>query len=117
MKHLKKGKKFHRKTDQRNALLKNLATNLITHGRIRTTDSKAKETKKLVERLISYAKKQNLSGYRLILKYLPEKTAKKLYYEIAPQYLNRNGGYTRIIKTFIRRKRDATEMVILELVK
>ena len=117
MKHLKRGKKFHRKTDERRALLKNLATNLVLHEKIKTTDSKAKETKKLIERLISYAKRQNLAGYRLIQRYLPEKAAKKLFYEIAPRYMKRTGGYTRIIKTPLYRKRDATELVILELIK
>lgn len=117
MKHLKRGKKFHRKTDQRRALLKNLATNLILHEKIQTTDSKAKETKKLTERLINYAKKQNVTSYRIIRRYLPEKAAQKLFYEIAPQYAKRNGGYTRIVKTSLIKKRDATELVILELVK
>ncbi|MGE4554538.1 MAG: 50S ribosomal protein L17 [Candidatus Paceibacterota bacterium] len=117
MKHLKKGRKLHRKRDQRRALIKSLAHNLILKERIKTTLAKAKEAQKKVERLITVAKKQNLAAYRRLKKELPEDSLNKLYYEIAPRYLNRNGGYTRIIKTMIFRKGDGAEMVILELVK
>ncbi|NMB92104.1 MAG: 50S ribosomal protein L17 [Parcubacteria group bacterium] len=117
MKHLKEGKKFHRKTDQRRALLKGLAVNLIIRGKITTTLSKAKETKKKIERLITIAKKQNLASLKRIKQELPIKAAHKLYYDIAPLYKERKGGYTRIIKTVLRRKRDAAELVILELIK
>ena len=117
MRHLKEGKKFHRKTDQRRALLKGMAANLILKGKITTTESKAKETKRKVERLITIAKKQNLASLNRTKQELPLKAAKKLYYETASLYLKRKGGYTRIIKTSHRRKRDAVELVILELIK
>ncbi|HZI95795.1 MAG TPA: 50S ribosomal protein L17 [Candidatus Paceibacterota bacterium] len=117
MKHLKKGKKFHRKRDQRKALLKGLAANLILKERIKTTSEKAKETKSKVEKLITIAKKQNLVALRRVKENLPEKAANKLYYEIAPLYKDRKGGYTRIIKTSIRKVRDASPLVILEFVK
>lgn len=117
MKHLKEGKKFHRKTDQRQALLKSLMTNLILKNKIRTTESKAKETKRKVEKLITIAKKQTSSSLKQVKKELPLKAAHKLYYEIAPLYLERHGGYTRIIRTSSKRKRDAAELVILELIK
>ena len=117
MKHLKEGKKFHRKTGPRKALLKSLTVNLIMNGKIQTTKSKAKETQKQIERLITIAKKQNLTALRQIKEVLPDKIANKLYYEIAPRYLKRRGGYTRILKTTTRRKRDATELVILEFVE
>jgi len=117
MKHLKKGKKFHRKTGQRKALLKGLAANLILKERIKTTSVKAKEAKIKVEKLITTAKKQNLIALRKIKEDLPEKAANKLYYEIAPLYKNRKGGYTRIIKTSIRKVRDASPLVILEFIK
>jgi len=117
MKHLKKGKKFHRKKDQRKALLKGLAANLILKERIKTTSEKAKETKSKVEKLITIAKKQNLVALRRVKENLPEKAANKLYYEIAPLYKDRKGGYTRIIKTSIRKVRDASPLVILEFVK
>ena len=117
MKHLKKGKKFHRKKDQRKALLKGLAANLILKERIKTTSVKAKETKSKVEKLITIAKKQNLVALRRVKENLPEKAANKLYYEIAPLYKDRKGGYTRIIKTSIRKVRDASPLVILGFVK
>ena len=105
MKHLKKGRKFHRKRDQRKALLKSLAANLIIHEKIKTTLEKAKETKITVEKLITIAKKQDLVSLRNLKKKLPEKAANKLYYELAPLFANRKGGYTRIIKTSERRVR------------
>jgi len=117
MKHLKKGKKFHRKRDQRKALLKGLAANLILKERIKTTSIKAKEAKSKVEKLITIAKKQNIVALRRVKENLPEKAANKLYYEIAPLYKDRKGGYTRIIKTSIRKIRDASPLVILEFVK
>jgi large subunit ribosomal protein L17 len=117
MKHLKKGRKLHRKRDQRKALIKSLVHNLILKERIKTTLAKAKEAQKKAERLITIAKKQNLSAYRRIKKELPKKSLNKLYYELAPRYLTRNGGYTRIIKTMLVRKGDGAEMVILELIK
>ncbi|TSA56134.1 50S ribosomal protein L17 [bacterium] len=117
MKHLKKGKKFHRKRDQRKALLKGLAANLILKERIKTTSVKAKEAKSKVEKLITIAKKQNIVALRRVKENLPEKAANKLYYEIAPLYKDRKGGYTRIIKTSIRKVRDASPLVILEFVK
>ncbi len=117
MKHLKKGKKFHRKRDQRKALLKGLAANLILKERIKTTSVKAKEARSKVERLITIAKKQNIVALRRVKENLPEKAANKLYYEIAPLYKDRKGGYTRIIKTSIRKVRDASPLVILEFVK
>ena len=117
MKHLKKGRKFHRKKDQRKALLKSLAANLILQERIKTTSEKAKETKITVEKLITIAKKQNLASLRNLKKKLPEKASNKLYYEIAPIYKKRKGGYTRIIKTTQRRVRDGSPIVILELVE
>ena len=117
MKHLKKGKKFHRKKDQRKALLKGLAANLVLKERIKTTLVKAKEAKSKVEKLITIAKKQNIVALRRVKENLPEKAANKLYYEIAPLYKDRKGGYTRIIKTSIRKVRDASPLVILEFVK
>ena len=116
MKHLKKGRKFHRKRDQRKALQKSLAANLILEERIKTTPEKAKETKITVEKLITIAKKQDLSSLRNLKKKLPEKAANKLYYEIAPVCKNRKGGYTRIIKTAEKKVRDGSSLVILELV-
>ncbi len=117
MKHLKKGRKLHRKRDQRKALIRSLVHNLILKEKIKTTLAKAKEAQKKIERLITIAKKQNLTAYRRLKKDLPKKSLNKLYYEIAPLYKDRKGGYTRIIKTMITRKGDGAELVILEFVK
>lgn len=116
MRHLSKVKKFHRKKDQRKALFRNLAHHLIMHERIKTTTEKAKYLKRIVEKLITIAKKQNLPALRRLLSKLPKKSAYKLFYEIAPKYLERNGGYTRIVKLPIRRKGDNAELSFIEFV-
>ncbi|MGC8881017.1 MAG: 50S ribosomal protein L17 [Minisyncoccia bacterium] len=117
MKHLKRKRILHRKKDQRKALIKSLVVNLILKEKIKTTLAKAKEAQKKIERLITIAKKQNLTAFRRIKKELPLKVTKKLYYELVPKYLERKGGYTRIIKTYQRKINDASLLVILELVK
>lgn len=117
MLHRKKGKKFHREAGQRKSLLRSLAANFILKGKISTTSVRAKETRVFVEKLISLAKKQNLSSYRLIVSRLQDrKAAKKLFEEISSKYTGKSGGYTRIIKTGDFRKRDGAELVILEFV-
>ena len=117
MRHLKEGKKFHRKKDQRKALLKSLVNNLIIYEKIETTSTKAKEARRKIERLITIAKKQDLAAYRLLKKELPEKSLNKLYYELSHRYENRKGGYTRIIKLATPRKGDNSDISILELIK
>ena len=112
----KRGRQLSRKTDQRRALLKILAGNLILKERIKTTKAKAKETATFVEKIITRAKKQNLASRRILVSLLSEKAATKAFKELGPRYLERKGGYTRIIKLGPRLS-DATEMVILELVK
>ncbi len=117
MKHLKRKRILHRERDQRKALIKSLVVNLIMKEKIKTTLAKAKEAQKKIERLITIAKKQNLTALRRLKQDLPSSALKRLYYNIAPQYLNRNGGYTRIVKTPLKRVKDATPLVILEFVK
>jgi len=112
----KRGRQLSRKTDQRRALLKILAGNLILKERIKTTKAKAKEVAPFVEKMITRAKKQNLASRRILVSLLSEKAATKAFKELGPRYLERKGGYTRIIKLGPRFS-DATEMVILELVK
>ena len=112
----KRGRQLSRKTDQRRALLKILAGNLILKERIKTTKAKAKEVAPFVEKMITRAKKQNLASRRILVRLLSEKAATKAFKELGPRYLERKGGYTRIIKLGPRFS-DATEMVILELVK
>jgi large subunit ribosomal protein L17 len=118
MRHHKKVKKFHRKTSQRKAFIKNLAQNLIRDEKIETTEIRAKALRSFVERLVTLGKKQTLASRRLIIARLSnEKLGNKLFEEIAPRYLKRKGGYLKITKLSKTRKRDAAPMVILEFIK
>jgi large subunit ribosomal protein L17 len=116
VRHLKKGRKFHRKRGQRKALFKSLINNLILKEKVETTEAKAKEVRPKMERLITLGKKQNLASLRLLISRLNKKAAQKIYYQIAPRYKNRRGGYTRIIKSARRRKKDGAKMAVIEFV-
>ncbi|TSC62428.1 MAG: large subunit ribosomal protein L17 [Parcubacteria group bacterium Gr01-1014_48] len=119
MKHHKKTRKFGLETNERRALLRSLALALITHGRIQTTEAKAKELRPFIEPLVTKAK-QNTAGTR---RYLVSKLGsgaqglpiKKLVDTIAPKYVTRPGGYTRVIKTAIRIS-DGGKMAVIEFV-
>ncbi|WBW98022.1 50S ribosomal protein L17 [Oceanirhabdus sp. W0125-5] len=103
-------------TDQRKAMLRNLVTSFLKNGSIETTETRAKETRKLAEKMITLAKRGDLHARRQVLSFVTEKdVVKKLFDEIAPQYQERNGGYTRILKVGPRRG-DNAEVVILQLV-
>ncbi|MFZ2414575.1 MAG: 50S ribosomal protein L17 [Minisyncoccia bacterium] len=115
MRHLQKLRKFGVKKNQRVALLKNLAGDLIVKGRLQTSTAKAKSVAIKVEHLITLAKKQNLASFRLLKQRLPAKAADKLYYEIAPKMAKRQGGYTRIIKLAERKTKDQSEQAIISL--
>ncbi len=119
MRHQVRGRKLNRTSSHRKALKRNLAMSLIEHKRIKTTLPKAKELQGFIERLITYAKKNNLSSHRLITQKLPGSLGKKmsnvLIHEIAPNYNERNGGYTRIIKVG-NRNNDNAKMSIIEFV-
>ena len=119
MRHGKKGRKLNRTASHRKALKSNLAASLVIHKRIRTTDAKAKEVRGFVERLVTYAKKGDVHGRRLIMKKingtLGKKIANILIHDIAPVYKDREGGYTRIIK-LNNRKNDNAPVSILEFV-
>ena len=119
MRHLVKGRKLNRTASHRIALKRNLAMSLIEHKSIKTTLPKAKELQGFIERLITYAKKENLSSHRLITQKLPGKLGKRmtnvLIHDIAPSYTDRAGGYTRIIK-LENRKNDNAQMSIIEFV-
>jgi len=115
MRHKKKGRKFGREKDIREAFLKSLVANLILNGKIKTTEARAKEIRGLIERLITKTKKGNLANIRYALEFLPSEAVKKLTKEVAPKYLERNGGYTRIIKIGARPS-DRAKMVVIELV-
>ncbi len=116
MRHLHKGRKFGLKKGRRRAFLRILANNLISRGRITTTEARAKEIKTVVERYVTYGKKQNLAGLKLLLKYLPKKSAYKVYHELAPRYAERKGGYLRVLKMASRRKNDGSKMARIEFV-
>lgn len=105
-----------RTTDHRNLMLRNIVTSLIKNGRIETTEAKAKEARKIAEKMITLAKRGDLHARRQAIAYMLDETVvKNMFDEIAPKYSDRNGGYTRIIKIGQRRG-DASPMVLLELV-
>ena len=111
-------RKLNLPTDQRMALLRNMVTSLLENGKIETTETRAKEVRKFVDKMITYGKNGSLVARRNALAFLHNNTTavKKVFDELAPRYANRNGGYTRILKLAERRGDDAL-MVILELVE
>jgi len=107
------GRKLGRTTDHKEAMLKNLVTSLILHERIETTEAKAKELRKLADRMITLGKKGDLASLRRAMKSVRSKEALgKLFTEIAPRFAARNGGYTRVIKYRNRRGDGATTAII-----
>ena len=113
MRHKKGNRKLSKPTDQRIALLRSLTLSLITHEKIKTTDVRAKETQKYVERIITLAKKGDLHARRQALKLLPNQDAvKKLFDSVSEKYNDRNGGYTRLVKLGFRRG-DASPVSLL----
>jgi len=115
MKKLKKGRKFGRKRNQRKALMNSLARGLFLHGKMKTTEAKAKEVSIFAEKCITKAKKGDLAANRILAGYFSKTLVKKLITEIGPKYKERKGGYTRIIK-LVPRKSDGARMSIIELV-
>ena len=116
MRHKVDGKLFGKPANQRNALLRNLVASLFEHQRIETTVAKAKEVRRIAERMITLGIRGDLHAKRLALSYLPNRTAiAKLFSEIAPRFSGRNGGYLRIVQTRDRVK-DSSPMAVLEFV-
>ncbi len=116
MRHRKGTRKLGRNTNQRKALLKSLAISLFEHGRITTTLPKAKELRRVAERLITKAKKQDPAAHREVFSFLQHKeVVKKLMNEYGPKYAERPGGYTRIIKRG-QRFSDRAEIAYIEMV-
>ena len=108
--------KLGRTSSHRRALLRHLATEVIDHGQVTTTETKAKAVRSVIDKMISLGKKGDLHARRQAASYLTDKAAvAKLFDEIAPNYAERNGGYTRIVKLGPRRG-DAAAMAIIELV-
>jgi len=111
MRHNVAGNRLGRLQSERKALLRGLAIDLILKGKVRTTDAKAKALRPFVERLVTKAKKDNLSNRRLIASRIPHpKAVKKLFSEIATKYIERKGGYLRIVKISGFRKGDASRL-------
>ena len=109
-------RKLGRTTDHRKAMLRAMVTFLLEIGQIETTVTRAKEVRAVAEKMITIAKTNDLHSKRQVMAYVTkESVAKKLFDEIAPNYADRQGGYTRIIKTGPRRG-DAAEMALIQLV-
>ena len=117
MRHRKRGRQLGRNTKHRLALFRNLATSLMEHERIETTEAKAKELRGITDRLITLGKQGTLHARRGALRVLRTKeTVSKLFDDIAKRFPHRHGGYTRIIKTR-QRPGDAATLVAIELVE
>lgn len=112
-----KGPRLGGKSSHQKALLANLATSLFTHGRIKTTEPKARALRPYAEKLITHAKAGDLAHRRQVMKVIRDKDiVHKLFAEIGPSFADRDGGYTRIIKT-LPRKGDNAPMAVIELVR
>ena len=109
-------RKLGKTSAQRKAMLRQLTTDLLEHGKLETTFTRAKELQPVVEKMITLGKKGGLVNYRRALSFITkEDVAHKLFKELAPKYAERNGGYTRVTRTGARRG-DAAEMAVIELV-
>ena len=117
-------RKFGRNADHRKAMLRNLATSVIMYGKVETTYAKAMDMRSVVDELITIGKRGDLSARRQAAAFIrnvvaDEKTQQtvlqKLFSDVAPKYADRNGGYTRVVKTGVR-KGDAAPMAYIELV-
>ena len=109
-------RKLGRTSDHRRAMLRAMVTYLLENGKIETTVTRAKEVRAVAEKMITLGKQDDLHSKRQVFSYITKETvAKKVIDEIGPKYADRNGGYTRIIRTGVRRG-DAAEMAIIELV-
>jgi large subunit ribosomal protein L17 len=116
MRHNVAGRLFGRTANQRKALLRGLMSSLIEHQRIETTLAKAKETKRLVEKLVTLGKRGDLHAKRLAMSRVPNRAlVVKLFDEIAPRFADRNGGYLRIVPTR-QRVNDRAQLAVLEFV-
>ena len=116
MRHQKSGRRFNRPTDQRKALMRNLCTSLLETGRITTTEARAKELRRWVERLITEAKDQDVAARRRVSEEVSKpEVVERLFTNLIPRLSERPGGYTRIVRKGPR-KGDSAPMVLIELV-
>ncbi len=114
MRHLNQGRKLNRTSAHRKALFRNMLLALIRHGRIKTTDAKAKELRRVADRMITLGKHGDLAARRRAFAFLQSHTVvKQLFDELAPRFRERNGGYTRVVKYGFRRG-DAAPLSIIE---
>jgi large subunit ribosomal protein L17 len=115
MRHRKSGRHFNRGANARKALLRNLCTGLLEHGRIVTTAARAKEIRRSVERLITVAKADDLASRRQVARDIPPAVTERLFNQLVPRFQERPGGYTRIIQKGARQG-DGAPLVVIELV-
>jgi large subunit ribosomal protein L17 len=117
MRHRKAGRQLRRTSEQKLSLMRNLATSLIEHGAIETTEAKAKELRPFIEKLITKARSGTLHDRRMAGRHVQKRAAAdKLFAELGPRFAQRAGGYTRILKVG-HRKGDGAEMARIELVE
>jgi len=115
MRHGRKVKKLGRTSSHRKAMLENMAASLFTYHLIKTTEPKAKEVRKLAEKIITLAKREDLHAHRQVFDMIRDRTlVKKIFTEIAPKLKDRVGGYTRVLKLGVRRG-DGAQLAIVEL--
>ncbi len=116
MRHRKTGRKLGRVSSHRDAMMRNMVTSVLEHERIVTTVPKAKEARRVVDQMITLGKRGDLHARRQAMSYVRSKSVvAKLFDELSTQYAERQGGYTRIVRTGVRAG-DAAPMAILELV-
>lgn len=115
MRHRKKGRQLSRTRSHKKAMLRNMATSLFRHERIRTTEAKAKELRPFAERLITLARRDDLHARRQVRRQIADReVVQKLFDQIAPRFTDRPGGYTRILKLGARQG-DGAELALIEL--
>jgi large subunit ribosomal protein L17 len=115
MRHREKNRKLNRPTDQRLAMLRDVVASLFKHDQIKTTLAKAKEARRLADRIVTHAKKGELSNRREVLKVINDPDlVGHIFDEIAGRFAEREGGYTRVIRAG-KQRGDGTQMAILEL--
>lgn len=116
MRHMKRGRKLNRTAAHRKAMLRNMVTSLLEHGRITTTVAKAKELRGVADRMVTYGKKGSLHHRRMAARYVRSSAViQTLFSDYAERYSDRDGGYTRIMRLGWRRG-DAAEMAIIEMI-
>ncbi len=116
MRHHKSGRTLGREAGQRSALLKSLALSLVTREQIQTTEAKAKELRPFIEKLVTRGKVDSVVNRRLVASRIgSDRATKKIFEKIAPQYKERAGGYTRVVK-LPQRKSDGAKLAVIEFV-